>query len=130
MLQAHELATRIEDDADGVEAELVRVGTLCPLAQPLPGDLAHLRPLVRSHPLQGHGARTGEPRLDLAEHQRPAVERDEVELAPARTVVALDDVEAAPGQMLGRELLAELTEAVAKVAAHPVDATRRRVTRG
>ena len=38
------------------------------------------------------------PRLDLAEHQHAAVEGDDVELAPAGAVVALDDLEAAAGR--------------------------------
>ena len=40
---------------------------------------------------------------------------DDVELAPSRPVVALDDLESAPGQVVGGELLAELTEAMAGV---------------
>ena len=42
--------------------------------------------------------------------EHAAVERDDVELAPARAVVALDDLEAAPDQVLGGELLTALAE--------------------
>ena len=63
--------------------------------------------------------------LDLAERQRAAVECDDVELAPAGAVVALDDLKAAPDQVLGGELLAELSEAAAGVVGHRADATPR-----
>ena len=53
--------------------------------------------------------------LDLGEHERRAVERDDVELAPAGSVVALDDLESAPGQVVGRELFPQLAEAMAGV---------------
>jgi hypothetical protein len=41
--------------------------------------------------------------------QKATVERDDVEFAPPRAVVALQHREAAPLQVLGRELLAALT---------------------
>jgi hypothetical protein len=46
------------------------------------------------------------PALDLAEGEDPPVERDDVELSPPRAVVALDDLKAAPDEVLGGELLA------------------------
>src|SRR5215475_3000202 len=70
------------------------------------------------------------PCLDLAEGQNPPVERDDVELAPARAVVALDDLKAAPDEVLSGELLAQLTELSPGVFGHRADATPRPVTRG
>src|SRR5947209_16177091 len=57
-------------------------------------------------------------RLDLAEGQRGPVEGDDVELAPARPVVALDDLKAAALQVCRCQLLADVAEAPARVAAH------------
>ena len=48
--------------------------------------------------------------LDLAEHEAAAARGDDVELAVARPVVALDDAVAGPLQVLGRETLAEGSE--------------------
>ena len=64
-------------------------------------------------------------RLDLAEHQVAPSNADDVELAPPGPVVALDDLESAPAQVVGGELLAELPEAMAGVVAHALDARDR-----
>ena len=69
-------------------------------------------------------------RLDLAEHEDRPVESDDVELAPAGPVVTLDDLESAPGQMVGRELFPELPEPMTGVVAHTRHATDRLVARG
>ena len=75
---------------------------------------------------------SGEPGLDLAERKRGAVERDDVELAPAGEEIALHDLKAAAREVLGGQLLAEAAEGSAAVGvpAHPDDATPDRVTRG
>ena len=86
-----------------------------PARRPSGGPARCLRRLSASHGLPRRRPRS---RLDLAEHERPAVERDEVELAPARAVVARDDLEAAALEVLGGELLAERAEAVARVVGH------------
>jgi len=55
------------------------------------------RPAAGARPAAG-----GRPtRLDLAEGERTAVVRNDVELAPARAVVAVEDPEATPDEMLG-----------------------------
>ncbi len=56
--------------------------------------------------------------LDLAERERRAVARDDVELAPAGAVIALDDLKPAPGEVLNGELLAELTEPLTAIWSH------------
>ena len=68
--------------------------------------------------------------LDLAERERFAVERDDVELSPPRSVVALDDLEPTPLQVLGGELFTESPEPGSEVIAHPSDATPVPVTCG
>lgn len=45
-------------------------------------------------------------RLDLAEDERAAVERDDVKFTPPGAEVALDDGEPSTHEMIGRELLA------------------------
>src|ERR1700729_589669 len=122
MLDAHELACPIERDANRVEAHHVRTRTLGALDQPAPGHLADLSLLDRVQRLEraaGVGGQTA--RLHFAECECPAVERDDVQLAPAGPVVALDDRETSANQMLGGELLADLAEAMTEVGAHAAD---------
>ena len=84
-----------------------RIRSLGPLDQPAPGHLADPRALQPTHRLERVAlARAQPPRLHLAERQRLAVEGDDVQLAPAGPVVALDDLKAALDQVLGREVLA------------------------
>lgn len=59
--------------------------------------------------------------LDLAEDERVAVEGNEVELAPPGAVVALDDLESTPAQMLSGDLLAATAHKPADVFLHNGD---------
>lgn len=109
MFQADQTVARIQRYSDDVEAQLLSSWMVLALHQPAGRHAPHLRPLWRSHALQGingHGARDRPSALDLTEDQGPAIEADDVELAPARPVVALDDVEAASEQVLGGHLFA------------------------
>ena len=62
----------------------------------------------------------GHPAFDLAEHDLTTVAGDDVELAPARAVVAIEDLEAPAGQVVGRELFAGVAESAASVIGHAV----------
>ena len=64
-------------------------------------------------------ARAGAAGLDLDEHERLAVEDDEVQLAEARSVVAGEDLEAEPCEVLGGQILASLTRYVPDVCHRP-----------
>jgi hypothetical protein len=76
------------------------------------------------------GAAARAPRLDLAEHEDAAVERDDVELSEPRAVVAVQDRESEPHEVLGGKLFAERSQSAAQVARHDGNATPDRVTRG
>src|SRR6185437_8253468 len=83
------------------------------------------------HRLQRIAPRRAQPaRLDLAEGQRPPVVGDDVELAPARAVVALDDLKAAADQVLGGELFAAPAELGTGVDSHVDHATDDLLTGG
>ena len=55
--------------------------------------------------------------LDLDEHERSAVERDQVDLAVAGALVAPERGEAQAVQVLGGQLLAAAAERVARIGA-------------
>ena len=114
----------VERHPDRVEAQIVGARALGPLDQPAAGHPAHLRALARRDRLQ-RTARAGRraPRLDLAEGERAPVEGDDVELAPPRPEVALDDRESAPAEVLRGELLAGCAELLTPVRRSPANAT-------
>ena len=64
-------------------------------------------------------ARAGATRLDLDEDQRVAVEDDQVQLSEPRPVVAGEDLEAEPPEVLGGEILAALARYVPDVRHGP-----------
>lgn len=60
-----------------------------------------------------HPGGAGSTCLDLAEHEFPPVEGDDVELPPASPVVALEDAKASPDQVLRGQGFANLTKLLA-----------------
>jgi len=123
VVEPHHPATRVEDDADRVEPQVEPVRALRHLAEVGGGHPAHLLLLVLVEPVPRRGHAPGTPRLDLHEDERAVVGHDEVQLAEAGAVVAGDDLEAEPFQMLGRELLSPGSERRSDV--HATDAKRR-----
>ncbi|CAA9494624.1 MAG: hypothetical protein AVDCRST_MAG45-935 [uncultured Solirubrobacterales bacterium] len=107
----------VQRDADGVEAQLRRPRPLAHLGQVGGGHPADLRALdvVERVP---RAARALPPRLDLAEDEVAVALEDEIELAEAGPVVAREDPEAQPLEVLGREPFAGAAEVVAGIAAH------------
>src|SRR5690242_11608439 len=96
-----------ERDADRVEPQLVGVRTVRPPDQPRAGHLADAVALGLVQGVERPAAVSVQaPGLDLDEGQYATVERDDVEFSPARSVVALDDLTAAPDEVLGGKLLA------------------------
>ena len=132
MIDAHELAGSIERHADRVEAHHVGVRAFGALDQPAPGHLADPSLLDRVQRVERAAAAGGDAaRLDFAKCEHSAVERDDVQLAPAGSVVALDDRETSADQMLGGELLADLAEAMTRGRLlMPLTLRRDRVTCG
>src|SRR5262249_19744386 len=88
------------------------------VTQPARGHLAHAHLLGGTDRLERPAAASAGPTsLHLAEHEHPAVERDQVELAPTRAVVALDDRKAASLERFGGQPLAGGSESVPGVGA-------------
>ena len=114
MLERHQSAAGVDRHADRVEAQLGRARTIVVLLEPSRRHPAQPPALRLAQPVERSG-RTQAPGLDLAEDDPPLVGGDQVELAPARTVVAREDREPAALQVLGGELLADATEAVTEV---------------
>jgi DNA invertase Pin-like site-specific DNA recombinase len=56
--------------------------------------------------------------VDVAEHDRPLVRGDDVELSPASAVVAVQDLKASAGEMVGCQLFAGIAELAASVVRH------------
>jgi len=118
MVQTQELAVRCECHPDCVEAELAdaRVGAL---DQPATGHPADLSPLARMHRFERVPAgAVGDPAFDLTEHDLMTVAGDDVELSPARAVVAIQDLEAPADQMVCCELFTGVTEPAASFIGH------------
>ena len=107
MLDREQPAVGGERHADRVEPQFVGVRPIRALDQPSAGHLANLAALGRVQRVERPAAVAAAlASLHLAERQCAPVERDDVELSPARAVVALDDLKAAPEEVLGGELLA------------------------
>jgi hypothetical protein len=107
MFDREQSAVGGERHADRVEPQLVGVRPIRALDQPASGQLANLAALGLVQRLEGPATVPVQaPGLDLAEGQYPPVERDDVELSPAGAVVALDDLKAAPDEVLCGKLLA------------------------
>ncbi len=119
MVDADEPTAQIERHTDRIEPEQLGVGVMRALAQPAPSHPADLGSLERADRVEGAATTRSQPsRLDFAEGERSAVEGDDVEFSPASSVVALDDFEASPDQVLGGELLTSLSQPVAGISAH------------
>ena len=117
MLQRHEAAVGVNRDADRVEAQLGRARPLTSFLQPRGSHAPQTAALRLAQPVE-RTAGTHAPGLHLTEDDAPVVRGDQVDLAPASAVVALDDREAAPLEMLGGQLLSDASEAVAQVVRH------------
>jgi hypothetical protein len=103
VIQRDELAISVQDDPDGVEAE-IPAGAVAHRAEPgdrHPADLGALEIVQgvprRSAPLAA--------RLDLDEHEVLAVAHHEIELSVARAVVAREHLVAEALEVRSRQLL-------------------------
>src|SRR5215207_5416193 len=106
VLEADEGVALVDEDADRVEADALEERRAATLVEPEARDLAHPRLLAPVQVVPRHAA--AEPAgLDLREHDRVAVDRDQVELAETGLVVARDDPPAEPLEVLGGQLLAQ-----------------------
>src|SRR4051812_6371920 len=117
MVQSYQAVPGVEHHADGVEAVRAGTRTVADLGQVRARHLAHLLALRLAQRVP-RTARPGAPRLDLAEDERVPVVGHEVDLAEARAVVARENREASAGEVLGREVLAAVAEAMAQVGGH------------
>src|SRR5215216_2885193 len=117
MIEADECVAVVHEHADRVEADAFEERQPARVVEPEAGDLAHLAALapVQAVPRLAVAEPAG---LDLGEDQRLAVDRDDVELAEARLVVAGDDPPAEPLEVVGGALLAEAAERLAGVRWH------------
>ena len=148
MLERQQPTVTIERDPDRVEPQFGKERPLLSLADPAGRYSPHLRPLTSVHGVKwssggeladfATGA-TQTPRFDLTEGQRVSVEGDDVELAPARAVVALEDRESSSGEVIRGELLAEKPQLlrvgcalsrIGRPLIHPSEARAKRVTEG
>src|ERR1700759_538091 len=124
VLECDQPPAAVHRDPDRVEADDVGVGPVPPLHQPASGHLADLDLLGAPHRVKrptGAAART--PRLQLAESEGAAGARHDVQLAPSRPVVALNDLIAEPQQVRGGQLLAGTAQFVFLVISHARNAT-------
>src|SRR4051794_20254781 len=106
----------VEDDADGVEADVGKGREVGAFGDPGGAEAAHLALLAEvdreDRPLRPV-ARPGAGGLDLEEDEDAPVERDDVELAVAGAGVALEDFPPFGGQLVGDQVLGDLTGAAA-----------------
>ena len=100
MLERAQLPARVDRDADGIEAQLRGMRSVTALREPGGGHESHPAPLALVQGVERE-AGAGTPRLDFAEDQPVAVVADQVELAPARAVISLDDLKAPPLEVDG-----------------------------
>lgn len=114
VLERGELAVGVDRDADRVEAQLRHTWALGVLLQPGGCHAAKAAALAGMQAVERRRAALTA-RLDLAEDDAPSVAGDQVDLAPAGAVVAGEDRETATLEVLGGELLACASEAVAEV---------------
>lgn len=94
----------IEQDAHGIEAHVL--GIELSFREVLFGEGTDRRSLAWSDGFEGVPVSGAGSELDLDEDERRAVAKDQVDLAPARAVIALDEVESAVLEKLEREVLA------------------------
>ena len=126
MLQREQPATRIEADADGVEAKLRRTSALeVSLCEPLPRHRPDLSLLPRADRCERAedvpSARRlpNDPRLHLAEDEEALVARDDVELSIPSPKVPLDHLQPPRLEMPRSKLLALIAEPSARIPSHP-----------
>lgn len=104
----------VDRHADRVEPQLGCVRAYTLLLQPRGGHPPQAPTLCLAQTVErSAGAHaTG---LDFAEEDALVIRRDQVDLAPASAVVALNDRKATPLEMLGGELLSDTAEAMTRV---------------
>jgi hypothetical protein len=125
MVERDQPVACIKHHADGIEAEHGRPRPVAARGQPLTGHPAHPDLFAAPDGVERHPATASVSRFDLTEGDRVPVKGDDVKLAPARPVVALEDRESAPSQVVYRQLLAGRAEVLARVGRH----ARRRYAR-
>ncbi len=109
VVEPQQLATRADHNADRVEANLVGTWPRRSfVGQVGRGHPPHLELFAWAQRVERGAGRPS--RLDLAERQRAAVERDEVDLSEPCPVLAGDDLETEALEMLGRERLTAVPE--------------------
>jgi hypothetical protein len=136
VLQREQTAAGVEADTDRIEAELRRPRPLrAALSEPLPGHGPDLTLLARADAGQGpeHLAPRrrfpDDPRLHLAEQEKPRIAGDDVELPIPGPKVPLDHLEATGLEMPRGNLLATSAEPAPGVVSHVGDAMAPALTR-
>jgi len=114
VLQRYEAPVCVDRYADRIEPQLgcVRANTF--LLKPRGGHPPQASTLRLAQTVE-RSAGTHATGLDLAEEGALIIRSDQVDLAPASAVVALDDRKATPLEMLGGELLPDAAEAMTQV---------------
>lgn len=130
VVEARQPAAGVDHDPHRVEPDLRGDRSSRPLDQVSPRHPADLAALafVQRLPWSALAPRTRAARLDLGEDEGPTIEQDEVQLAEARAVVAVERAEAESCEVLLGEPLSEAAEVVAGIGWHARDAMSGRVT--
>ena len=136
MLEREQPAAGVEADADRVEAELRRPRPLrAALSEPLTRHGADLTLLARPdggerpEHVPASGRIPDDARLHLAEHEKPRIPGDDVELPIPGPKVPLDDLESTRLEMPRSKLLATSAKPAPGVVSHAGDARTRASTR-
>jgi hypothetical protein len=135
VLEREQAPAGVEADSDGIEAKLRRARPVDPaLSKPLTGHRPNLTLLAHpdgrewpEHVLSWRSA-PDDPRLHLAEHEKPRIPSDDVELSIASPKVPLDHLKAPRLEMPGSQLLTMSTEPAAGILAHVGEGTARTLT--
>ena len=111
MVETDEVAPRVERDPDRVEAKLLQAWAVAAFHEPSGGYSTDLPALVGVHRLERVPIAARQPAaLDLDEDQSPPVGGDQIDLAPPRPEVPLQDGQPGADEMLRSEALARGTE--------------------
>jgi hypothetical protein len=125
MVESQQLVGSVDDDADRVEADRVGSWTSAgALVQPRARKSSHTRALTELEPRQRlvlgtEAAATVAcaPRLDLREHERSSIARDQIDLSVAGPDVTRDNHESETTEMANCQILAERAERTTPVTA-------------
>jgi len=115
VVEADEVAARVDHDADSVEADLGGGGPRRFVVEERASHLPDLPALALVERVPDRVRPPGTPCLHLHEHERAVATHDEVDLAEAGAVVASDDGVAEALQVLERTLLTQATEDMAGI---------------